>query len=95
MLDKTISTTIGTTVSTITGEKGDKEVIETIPEQSTDEENAIVEEISNTLEQPKQTNKKSETRQKQSSHEHRTSARTRANGGQTHNVTPNDTGEIQ
>ena len=53
MLDKTISTTIGTTVSTITGEKGGKEVIETIPEQSTDVENTNVEEIPNTPEQPK------------------------------------------
>eukprot|EP00957_Ditylum_brightwellii_P004475 340128-Ditylum_brightwellii.AAC.1 len=38
-LDKTTSTTIDTTVSTITGNKGSKEVIETIPEQSSDDDN--------------------------------------------------------
>eukprot|EP00957_Ditylum_brightwellii_P183989 14015144-Ditylum_brightwellii.AAC.1 len=94
MLDKTISTTIGTTVSTITGNKGSREVIETIPEQSADDENTNVKEIPNILEQPKQTNKKSEIKQKQSSHERHISACTRANGLQT-NDTPNDAGGIQ
>eukprot|EP00957_Ditylum_brightwellii_P044127 3348382-Ditylum_brightwellii.AAC.1 len=53
MSDKTISTTIGTTISIITGNKGSKEVIETIPEQSTDDENTNAKEILNILEQPK------------------------------------------
>eukprot|EP00957_Ditylum_brightwellii_P025298 1914400-Ditylum_brightwellii.AAC.1 len=94
MIDKTISTTIGTTVSSITGNKGSKEVIETILEQTTDDENNNVKEIWNIPEQPKQTNKKSEIKQKQSLHEGCISARTRANGAQT-NDTPNNTGEIR
>ena len=53
MSDKTISTTIGTTISTITGNKGSKDVIETVPKQSTDDENTNVEENSNMPEQPK------------------------------------------
>eukprot|EP00957_Ditylum_brightwellii_P015390 1158134-Ditylum_brightwellii.AAC.1 len=69
MLEKSISTTIGTIVGTITGKKGSKKVIETIPEQSTDEENINIEESPNTPEQPKPMKRKSETRQKQSSHE--------------------------
>eukprot|EP00957_Ditylum_brightwellii_P139895 10660195-Ditylum_brightwellii.AAC.1 len=59
-LDKTISTTIGTTVSTITDGKGSKEVIETIAEHSTDDDNTNVKEIPNLPEQSKQTNKKSD-----------------------------------
>eukprot|EP00957_Ditylum_brightwellii_P160714 12235739-Ditylum_brightwellii.AAC.1 len=53
MLDKTISTVTGTTVSTIIGGKGGKDVIETMPEQFTDNKNTNVEETPNTPEQPK------------------------------------------
>eukprot|EP00957_Ditylum_brightwellii_P094701 7211848-Ditylum_brightwellii.AAC.1 len=89
ILDKTISTTIGTTISTITGNKGSKELIETIPEHSTDDDNTNVKEIPNLPEQFKRTNKKSDVKQKQSSHECKISASTRANGVQ-NNDAPNN-----
>eukprot|EP00957_Ditylum_brightwellii_P053960 4086950-Ditylum_brightwellii.AAC.1 len=80
MLDKAISTTIGTTVSTITGDKGSKEVTQTIPKHSTNDDNTNVKEILNLPEQSNRTNKKRDVKQKQSVHECQISARTRVNG---------------
>ena len=94
MLDKTKSPTIGTTISTITGNKGSKEVIKTIPDHSTDDDNTNVKEIPNPPEQSKQMNKKSDAKQKYSSHECQISAQTRANGAQNKDD-PNVSGEIQ